>query len=431
MPSDPYAGIPPHGRRRRRPPGFYFLLVVLAFVLGVLLDRAGWLPGSTGRRPAGLGHTFDPFWETWRLVDDHYVDREAIQPKRMTEGAIEGLLASLGDLGHTTYLPANEYAKMVDELKHGEHLEGIGARVSLRKEQPTILATRADSPARRAGLKPGDALLEVDDKFVAGMPLDRVVMLVAGPPGTKVRLKVAREGESHPLDFTIERARIEVPDVTWAMLPGQPIAHIAVHRFESSTDAHLRAALKDAFAADAKGLIVDVRGNPGGLKEQAVAVTSEFLKNGDVFIEQDAKGKRRAIAVQPGGIATDIPLAVLIDEGSASSAEIFAGAIQDHQRGKLVGTHTFGTGTVLEPFELSDGSAVLLAVREWLTPNGRQIWHQGIKPDVDVSLPTRAEALLPEAESNLDASGLAKSDDKQLLQAVAAVNEEIRGRINP
>src|SRR5262249_14959780 len=148
-------------------------------------------------------------------------------------------------------------------------------------------------------------------------------------------------------------------------------------------------------AQGVQALLLDVRGNPGGLKDQAVAVTSEFLREGNVFLEQDAQGRQTAIPVHAGAHAADVPVAVVIDEGTASSAEIFAGALQDHGRGKLVGTRTFGTGTVLQPFGLSDGSAVLLAVTEWLTPKGRQIGHKGISPDVEVAVPEGTSILLP------------------------------------
>src|SRR5262249_8523499 len=168
-------------------------------------------------------------------------------------------------------------------------------------------------------------------------------------------------------------AKVEVPSVSWHMLPGVPVAHLAIESFGDQTDTQVKAAVADARKHGARGLLLDLRGNPGGLKKQAVEVTSEFLKHGIVFIEQDAQGRRQEVPVIAGGVATEIPVVVLTDEGTASSAEIFAGAVQDHKRGKLVGTHTFGTGTVLEPFPLSDGSAVLLAVAEWLTPSGQVI----------------------------------------------------------
>jgi carboxyl-terminal processing protease len=227
------------------------------------------------------------------------------------------------------------------------------------------------------------------------------------------------------VDLSIVRAKVEVADVVWQMLPGVPIAHLAIQEFGQQTHAQLLAVLDQARARQAKALLIDVRGNPGGLKDQAVLVTSEFLKEGNVFIEQDAKGNRTAVPVKPGGTATDIPVCVLIDGGTASAGEIFAGALQDDHRGKLVGTHTFGTGTVLRPFPLSDGSAVLLAVIEWLTPDGRQIWHHGIPPDIEVALPQGATLLLPGDEINLDAATLARSEDTQLLKGLEVLKEQL------
>jgi carboxyl-terminal processing protease len=402
------------------------LFALVGFTFGVLADRAGFLPGAWGREPAGVARTFAPFWETWHLVEQHYVDREAVSKERMTEGAIEGMLDSLGDRGHTTYLTAKEYEQMESGLQ-GE-MEGIGARMSIQHgHQATIMGVVPNSPAEKAGLRAGDVFLEVDGKDVTDMSLERIVSLVRGPAKTTVHLQVLRDGKK--LDFDITRGRVEVPNVSWHMLPGEPaVAHIAIEEFGRNAQKQLQDALRDATKAGAKGLLVDVRGNPGGLKDQAVAVTSEFLKDGVVFIEQDAQGHQKPIPVDhpAGAEVTDLPLVLLIDQGTASSAEIFAGAIQDHGRGKLVGTRTFGTGTVLMPYILSDRSAVLLAVSEWLTPNGRKIWHEGIQPDVQVALPTGARMLLPEAEGNLDTEALAKSEDKQLLKALEVLKDQLK-----
>ncbi len=426
-PPPPY--YPNYGGRPPGPPDgprvklvAVYLIALAAFVGGALLERLGWLPGASS--PNRLLPTFN---EAWRVVEKHYVDREAVQPERMreaaTQGAIEGLVNSLGDVGHTTYLTAEEVKQLTNSLEG--KLEGIGARITLQAGQPTIVSTMPDSPARKAGIQPGDVILGVNGKTVSGMSLERLVTMVRGPAGSKVTLKLARRGRSTPLDVTLARARVSVPPVTAHLLPGTPIAHVAIQEFGKDADARLRLAIKDMRAQGAKGLIVDVRGNPGGMKDQAVAVTSEFLKDGTVFQERDAAGRVTDVAVKPGGIATDIPMVVLIDGGSASSSEIFAGAIQDYRRGKLVGTKTFGTGTVLRPFELSDGSAILLAVTEWLTPRGRQIWHKGIMPDVTVRLPQGARVLLPEAEAGLDAEALHKSSDKQLLKALEVLQEQM------
>ncbi len=209
------------------------------------------------------------------------------------------------------------------------------------------------------------------------------------------------------------------------MLPGVSLAHVALLEFGGGAADQLRQAIADARRQGAKGLVLDVRGNPGGLADQAVAVTSEFLAAGNVFQQQDRYGKRTPVPVRAGGMATDIPVCVLIDKGTASSAEIFAGAFQDHGRGKLIGTQTFGTGTVLEPFRLSDGSVVMLAVVQWLTANGRQIWHQGIAPDFEVPLPETSALVLPEEETNWDAADLAKSKDRQLLKGVEVLKAQL------
>jgi carboxyl-terminal processing protease len=411
-------------QERRRLPFPISLVLLCGIILGVLVDRAGLVFSAGTSAPADVGHRFDPFWQAWRLVESRYVDRKAIDPEKMTQGAISGMLASLGDVGHTQYLTPRELERLETGIKG--NFEGIGAGVTMREGRPTVAFTLPNSPARAAGVQPGDVMLKVDDKPVDGLSVDQVIDLVRGPSGSKVLLTVARAGKTMQIEVT--RARVDMPDVGWHMLPGVPIAHIAIHDFGGNADNQLRAALQTARHAGVKGLIIDLRGNPGGLKEQAVTVTSEFVRGGNVFIEQDAAGKRQEIAVSGRGSAYDIPLVLIIDKGTASAAEIFAGAIQDHGRGKLVGLRTFGTGTVLRPFRLSDGSAVLLAVAEWLTPKGRQIRHHGIPPDIEQSLPAQARFLSPEEEGGLDEKALAGSSDRQLLKAIEVLKAQIDQR---
>jgi carboxyl-terminal processing protease len=401
-----------------------WLVLLLVFAGGVVVERFGWLPGSRPYTPPGLGHTMQPFWEAWGLVDRYYVDRSAVQPDRMMHGSIRGMLDSLGDDGHTTFLTAPELKQMESSLTG--HFEGIGARLTMRKDQPTVVNTFPGSPAAKAGLHGGDVLVQVEGKDVTHLPLSRIVELVRGPASTSVHLRIRREGQPEPIELVIPRADVKFPIVGWHMLPGTQIAHLALYEFGTDADSQLKAALSEARQAGAKGLIVDVRGNPGGLKDEAIKVTSEFLKSGVVFIEQNAQGQRQDVPVVPGGTATDGPLVVLIDGGTASSAEIFAGALQDYGRGKLIGTRTFGTGTVLKPFGLSDGSAMLLAVSEWLTPKGRQIWHQGITPDFEVKLPPGAEVLQPYNEVDLTPEQLRKSSDTQLLKAIEVLEAKER-----
>ncbi len=339
----------------------------------------------------------------------------------MTHGAIAGMLDSLGDVGHTRFLSPEEVSRLGDELSG--RLDGIGAGLTYRDRRPTILYTIPGSPARAAGLRPADVILEVDGKSVAQFPIDQVVRLVRGPPGTTVRLRVQRPGVSAPQEFGITRAKVEIPLAAWRLVTKEPIAHVALLSFGEHADENLKNALAAARKAGAKGFVFDLRGNPGGLREEAIAVASEFLKSGVVFVEVDARGRRTEVPVKPGGMTTDAPLVALIDQGTASSAEIVAGALQDHHRAKLVGTRTFGTGTVLRPYPLSDGSAILLAVAEWLTPDGRQIWHKGITPNVEVELPAGAGAALPEATP--DDAREETGSDAQLRAAVELLRKEM------
>jgi carboxyl-terminal processing protease len=344
----------------------------------------------------------------------------------MTRFAITGMLESLGDEGHTGYLPPDAVKRMESGLK-GE-MEGIGARITMRKRVPTIFQTMPNSPARKAGVKAGDVILEVNGQPVAQESLQQIVEQVRGEAGTEVKLRVMHDGQTGPVEVAITRGKVEVPDVSWHMLPGESLAHISMESFGDKADDQLRTALQETREQGAKGAILDLRGNPGGLKDQAVAVTSEFLKDGDVFIDQNAHGKQTAVPVKPGGTALDLPLCVLIDGGTASAAEICAGALQDYDRAKLVGERTFGTGTVLQPFMLSDGSAVLLATSQWLTPKGRQIWHKGITPDVEVALPEAASILLPEMEDGMDAAAFQRSEDAQLHKAIDILRKEVQGQ---
>jgi carboxyl-terminal processing protease len=400
-----------------------FALLAAAFAGGILVERSGRLFTPYYYTPSGLEKTFAPFWEAWHDVDKHFVDRPKVDSQLMTRGAIHGMLASLGDVGHTAYLTPENLKQLKNSLEGS--FEGIGARLHIDERGPSIFNTMPHSPARAAGIKSGDIILQVDGKSVSSLTINAIASMVMGPAGTKVHLQILRPGQLKPLEFDIERAKLDVPDVSWHLLPGGPIAHIAITSFGDRADSQMKTALEETGRQGARALLLDLRGNSGGLKDQAVAVTSEFLTGGNVFIEQDAEGHQKSFPVHGGGIATSIPLCVLIDQGSASSAEIFAGAIQDHARGKLVGVKTFGTGTVLQRFDLSDGSALLLAVLQWLTPDGRQIWHHGITPDIEVALPPNAVPLVPEMEVDLTAAALAKNKDTQLLKGMEVLKKEL------
>ncbi len=360
--------------------------------------------------------------EAWNAIEKVYVDRKAINAQHMTYGAISGMVDSLGDTGHSRFLTP-QMLKQERNLTRGT-FEGIGAEVQMKNGQLLIVAPIDGSPAQKAGLKPGDIILKVDEKDVSGLPLDQAVDRILGPAGTRVKLTILDPKARTTKDITLVRASIIVRSVTWHLLPGTSVVDLRIAAFSRGASENLRQALLTVEKEGITGLILDMRNNPGGLFDEAVSVASQFLSTGNVLLEKNAVGKTRPVPVRSGGVATSLPLVVLINGGTSSGAEIVAGALQDAHRAKLVGEKTFGTGTVLETFSLSDGSALMLAVEEWLTPNGNLIWHHGISPDVVVPLPPDVTPLIPTTEEGLTAEQFQKAKDVQLLRALDLLQSE-------
>jgi carboxyl-terminal processing protease len=400
------------------------LLLGVGFAAGAAADRAALLPGAAVREPAGLDATLSPFWQAWEVVQANYVERASLDSSQLVHGAIAGLIDALGDTGHSRFLSPQDL--QAEQAALSGRLEGVGAEIGLREGRPTIIAPIAGSPAQRAGLKPGDVLVRVNGQDVSGLSLAEITNRVRGPAGSTVTLTILRGDSSNLLDVTIPRARLSVPNVTWARAPGTSVADILIDQFGEGTTDQLRTAIGDARAQGATAVVLDLRNDPGGLRDEAVGAASQFLRDGNVLLEQDARGHRTAFPVRPDGAAPDLPMVVLVNNGTASAAEIVAGALQDHQRGKLIGETTFGTGTVLQTFGLNDGSAILLGVAEWFTPNGRQIWHRGIAPDVQVALPSGAYPLLPAELQSMSAEQLRGHPDAQLLRALAELGGTAR-----
>lgn len=359
---------------------------------------------------------FDTFWQVWDIVHERFIDREALDPTNLEYGAIEGLIEALGDEGHTVFLTPQELTRQRTDITG--KFQGIGAYVGMRDGLPVIVAPFDGSPAEEAGIRAGDIIMEVDGEDVTSWSLGDIVEVIRGAAGTDVVLTVLRADEGTSQEITINRGEITVPAATWAMLPGTQVALVRLSQFSGNATDEITLAINEAEAAGAESLIVDVRNNPGGLLDQAIRVTSQFLQDGNVLQQEDAQGKRKAYPVKSGGLATDIPMVVLINRGSASSSEIFAGAIQDHNRGPVVGETTFGTGTVLEPFTLDDGSGLMLGTSQWLTANGRLIRKQGIEPDVTVEAPMGTDLLSPGQVEDMTLEELLESEDAQLLKAL-------------
>ena len=396
-------------------------LMALAFVVGNISGYSIRSAMAAGERPA----QFPVFWEAWDYVVAHFVDRDKVDFTAMTYGAIEGMLASLGDEGHTTFLHPD--AVKLHQTSLDGSFEGIGAYVSMEDGNVLIVAPITGSPAERAGVLAGDIILEVDGESVAGKSLDQVIFLVRGPADSEVVLTVSRPELQEPLQVPITRARIDVPSVSWSPIPDTGISYIKISQFASGVDRELEAALREISEAQTnRGIILDLRNNPGGFLHQAIQASSQFLPNGDlILIESDANQNQTVHRSRGLGYARELPLVVLINVYTASAGEITAGALKENQRAVLIGETTFGTGTVLNQFGLSDGSAILLGVTNWLTPNGNLIKGEGVTPNLEIAQPAGAKHVTADLLRNLTAEQFSEIEDDQFLKALEKLGVEL------
>ncbi|MEN6409882.1 MAG: S41 family peptidase [Anaerolineaceae bacterium] len=400
------------------------VLLVGAFSAGMV---SGWmfpLKGGTQFTIPGLSPTadastptasstdveslFKPFWKSWDIVHDEYY-QQPVDDAKLMQGAIRGMLEALGD-EHTSYMDPDMLRQVNSQMEGG--YEGIGAWVDTSGEFLTIISPMPGSPAEKAGLKPGDEVHAVDGKDMTGMDGSLVLRQILGPAGTDVTLTIVRKDTPEPFDVTITRAKIEVPTVESKMLDNN-IGYIRISTFGETTDSELKKALTELEKQNPVGLVLDLRYNGGGYLQTAVDVGSEFIeKNSVLLYEEYGNGEKNTFKTHSGGLATEIPLVVLVNKGSASASEILAGAIQDYGRGKLVGTVTYGKGSVQNWITLdNDQGAIRVTVAHWLTPKERQINKVGLTPDVEVSL----------TDEDIQANR-----DPQLDRAVEVLKESIK-----
>lgn len=335
--------------------------------------------GKENRKLEGVD--FDQFWQVWDYVKEQYV-HDDVTDQKLLYGALHGMVQSLED-PYSVFLEPTTSAQFQQDLSGS--FEGIGAEIGIRDDQLTIIAPLPGNPAEKAGVKAGDVVVMIDEVDAVNLPLDLAVHRIRGPMGTPVTLKIRRNGEKELRTFTIVRDTIAIVSVTWQKLPGN-IAHLQLKYFNEDTQARFEKAARQIVAANAKGIILDLRNNPGGFLTTAIEVTS-YWTGAERIVVGEQQRNREIIGHKPSNqeaLFEGIPTVVLINRGSASGSEIVAGALQDYGLAKLVGEASFGKGSVQNLRELPDGSSVKLTIAKWLTPNGRQIEGEGITPDVEV-----------------------------------------------
>ena len=379
-----------------------FLLPILsggcAFVVGKVIpattsnensapaEISGAALGVTPTVDVKLPADFNIMSEAWKALNEKYVDKSKLDPKKLSQGAVRGMMQSLDQF--SSYADPDTHKLEVSSLSG--KFEGIGAVISMKDNMLTVVSPVADSPAEKAGIKAGDRILEIDGQRTSTMSLVEATFKIRGAKGTTVKLLVLHEGDSEPVEISIVRDEITSKSVSMEMR--DDIAYIKITQFLQSTGNDLKALLKQAISQGAKGIILDLRNNPGGLLTSSEDVASQFLAMGIVAKVVDNTGMESVVPVRPDGIGTHLPMVVLVNNGSASASEIVAGALQDYGRAKLVGTKTFGKGSVQVIYNLSDGSALHITSYKWLTPNGRPIDGVGLTPDIPSDL--KDEALI-------------------------------------
>jgi carboxyl-terminal processing protease len=383
---------------------------IVYIIAGFLLFSIGYSVGTNNAPLSSQNNQnvdLTLFWDTWNKIQEKYVDKTKIDNKKMVYGAIKGMVASLDD-PYTFFLTPDENKQSKDDL--GGKFEGIGAQLGLKNNVIVIVAPLKNSPAEKAGMHAGDILEKVNDKRVDGWTLNDAVTKIRGDKGTKVKLTIIRDGKE--MDFTIVRDQIVVSPVELSY--EKNVAILKLNKFGDDADADWNRAVTEIKSKweskEINGLVVDLRGNPGGYLESAVYIASEFIPQGKLIVRQQfTNGDKQDYTSMRPGMLLDIPVSVLIDEGSASAAEILSGALRDYNRATLIGQKSFGKGSVQEALDLKNGAGLHVTIAKWILPKGDWINHKGIEPKISVKNTIK------------DGNTLTRQDDIQLDKAIETV----------
>lgn len=401
-------------------PAIYAAIVVS---LGVIMASSFWwglqmgkrtpyvveVQGTSLQNPSDVSADFGTFWQAWRVLNENYLRYPKIKNEAKVQGAIKGLVESMGD-PYTQYFSPDNSKKFQEDVDGS--FGGVGVQLGLSKDQLVVIAPMKGTPGDKAGLLAGDFIMSINGSSTDGMSIDEAVSKIRGPQGTKVKLSIFRGDWDKIKDFEITRATIETPTIDYKMLPGN-IAHVSLYSFNANADRVFYDTMVKASRDGAKGLILDLRNNPGGYLEVAVNLAGWFVDKGKVVVTEEGRDGQKVEEFKASGneILKDFPVAVLINKGSASASEILAGALRDIRKTKLVGEQSFGKGTVQVVEDLRDGSSIKVTVAHWVLPSGHILENGGLKPDIEA--PFNEE----DARKGIDAA---------LDKAVEAVKGEMR-----
>lgn len=381
---------------------FWIIIITAIFISSVLISVGagyiiGWKKGNQVGFDKGLASCevcppqdldFSLFWETWKQLQENFYDPQKFDIQKMIYGAISGMVNSLGD-PYTVFFNPEEGKEFLEDTEGV--FEGIGAEVAKKKGEILIVAPLEGSPAQKAGLRPGDKIVKIDDVITANLTIDEAVKLIRGPGGTEVILTILREGWDKPQEFKIVRSVIIVPSLKWELKQasnGEKVAYIRIYQFSHQANSDFSRAVFEILKTPAKKIILDLRDNPGGYVDVVQQISGWFLEDGTLIATEDfGEGKQKDEFKAIGnGKFLNYSIVVLINQGSASGSEILAGALRDDRGVKLIGETSFGKGLVQQPIDLSDGSSLKITIAKWLTPKGDSIIEKGLEPDIKVEM---------------------------------------------